>query len=74
MRGMLVDLHPDFSDTIKVYNPEQLVPMIYDNKLFGFYQTENFYVMVYRKDILDQLELAIPNTWDVLDMLPVLER
>lgn len=77
MRGMLVDLSkmPDFEDTLKVYNPEQVVPMVYDNQLFGLPETENFYVLVYRKDILDQLELSVPNTWeDVLDMLPVLER
>lgn len=77
MRGMLVDLStmPGFEQTLKVYNPEQVVPMIYDNQLFGLPETENFYVLVYRKDILDQLELSVPNTWDdVLSMLPILER
>jgi ABC-type glycerol-3-phosphate transport system substrate-binding protein len=49
--------------------------MIYDNKLYGLPETENFYVLAYRKDILNELELTVPNTWDdVLDMLPVLER
>ena len=77
MRGMLTDLTtmPGFEETLAVYNPEQLVPMIYDNKLYGLPETENFYVMVYRKDILEQLELDVPNTWEeVLEMLPILER
>ncbi len=77
MRGMLVDLSEleDFSATASLFNPEQLVPMIYDNQLYGLPETENFYVLAYRKDILEQLSLAIPNTWDdVLGMLPVLER
>lgn len=77
MRGMLTDLTtmPGFEETLSVYNPEQVVPMVYDNKLYGLPETENFYVMVYRKDILDQLELDVPNTWDdVLEMLPILER
>lgn len=77
MRGMLVDLTQmdGFADTLSVYHPEQVVPMVYDNQLFGLPETENFYVLVYRKDILDQLNLSVPNTWnDVLSMLPVLER
>lgn len=78
MRGMLYDIRQadDYLDTISVYNPEQLIPMIYDNKLFGLPETQNFYVLYYRRDILvNQLGLEIPNTWDdVLNLLPILRR
>ena len=77
MRGMLYDLSQadGFSETISVYNPEQLIPMVYDNKLYGLPETENFYVLFYRRDILEELDLEVPNTWnDVLDMLPILRR
>jgi ABC-type glycerol-3-phosphate transport system substrate-binding protein len=77
MRGMLYDMSQakNFSQTIQVFNPEQLIPMTFDNKLYGLPETENFFVLFYRKDILDQLDLNVPNTWqDVLDMLPVLRR
>ena len=77
MRGMLHDLsgEENFSQVISVYNPEQLVPMVYNNKLFGLPETENFYVLFYRKDILNELNLSVPETWDdVLGMLPVLRR
>lgn len=78
MRGMLYDLSsaPGFQETISVYNPEQLIPMVYDEKLYGLPETENFYVLFYRRDIvIDQLGLEVPDTWeDVLDMLPVLQR
>jgi ABC-type glycerol-3-phosphate transport system substrate-binding protein len=77
MRGMLHDLsqREDFKEVISVYHPEQLIPMVYDNRLYGLPETENFYVMFYRKDILDQLDLTVPETWDdVLGMLPVLRR
>ncbi|MDX9691159.1 MAG: extracellular solute-binding protein [Acholeplasmataceae bacterium] len=78
MRGMLYDMRQqdDYLDTISVFNPEQLIPMIYDDKLFGLPETENFYVMYYRRDILvDQLGLEVPNTWeDVLNILPILRR
>lgn len=77
MRGMLYDLtqEEDFKTVIRNYHPEQLVPMIYDRGLYGLPETENFYVLFYRKDILTQLDLQVPETWnDVIDMLPVLER
>ena len=77
MRGMLADIarYPDFKEAIVNYNPEQLVPMIYDEGLYGLPETENFYVLLYRKDIMEKLNLSIPETWDdVIAMLPVLNR
>ncbi|MDO9628307.1 MAG: extracellular solute-binding protein, partial [Acholeplasmataceae bacterium] len=77
MRGMLYDMSQasHFSQTISVFNPEQLIPMTFDNKLYGLPETQNFFVLFYRKDILNQLDLNVPNTWqDVLNMLPVLRR
>lgn len=78
MRGMLYDFTEaeGFTDTISVFNDEQLVPMTYDNHLYGIPETENFYVLYYRRDILvDKLGLEVPNTWDdVLELLPTLNR
>ena len=77
MRGAVYDLtnFDDFGSAIKDYNNEQLIPLIYDDHLYGIPETENFYVLFYRKDILKSLSLDVPNTWnDVIDMLPVLER
>jgi ABC-type glycerol-3-phosphate transport system substrate-binding protein len=77
MRGMLYDFReaPDYQEFLKNYETAQLVPLVYDNKLYGLPETENFFVMFYRKDILEKFELSVPNTWDdVLNMLPVLDR
>ncbi len=77
MRGMLSDLRKfgGYTEVIDNFNPEQLVPMTYKDQLFGLPETENFYVLVYRRDILEELNLNVPNTWnDVTDMLPVLKR
>jgi len=77
MRGMLYDMSqaPNLGQTLSVFNPEQLIPMTYDHKLYGLPETQNFFVLFYRRDILEQLDLNVPNTWqDVLDMLPVLRR
>ena len=77
MRGMLYDMTQAerFEETIQVYHPEQLVPMVFDEKLYGLPETQNFYLLFYRRDILDELGLDVPDTWDdVLGMLPVLNR
>ena len=77
MRGAIYDLRnfADYTDAIKEFNDEQLIPLIYDDHLYGIPETENFYVLFYRKDILNSLNLEVPNTWDdVIDILPVLER
>ena len=77
MRGMLADLRQfdGYLELIDEFNPEQLVPMTYDNHLYGLPETENFYVLFYRTDTLSKLGLQAPNTWDdVIDMLPVLKR
>jgi len=77
MRGMLADLREfdGYLELLEEFNPEQLVPMTYDNHLYGLPETENFYVLFYRTDTLKELGLEAPNTWDdVIDMLPVLKR
>jgi ABC-type glycerol-3-phosphate transport system substrate-binding protein len=77
MRGMLYDMSQSegLPELLDVFNPEQLIPMTYDGKLFGLPETQNFFVLYYRKDILESLQLGVPSTWqDVLNMLPVLRR
>lgn len=80
IRGALYDLsefqtEADFGDTLSVFSLESLVPMMYDGGLFGLPDTENFYVLFYRTDILETLGLSVPETWqDVTEMMPVLKR
>lgn len=77
MRGMLYDLRQfdGYQKAIADYHEEQLIPMVYNDSLYGLPETENFYILLYRTDILKKLSLTVPNTWDdVIDMLPVLER
>src|SRR5690606_13248178 len=43
--------------------------------VYGIPETQNFNVLFYRRDILNNLNLDVPDTWDdVLDMLPELQR
>ncbi|MGC8954610.1 MAG: extracellular solute-binding protein [Fervidobacterium sp.] len=74
-------LHPvsefrDFYDFVsKNINIETLLPMVIDDKVYGITETQNFYVLFYRKDILASLDIPIPDTWDdVKKILPELQR
>ena len=78
LRGAAVPLSDfdDFYDFLqKEYNLAAYSGLILDNKIYGALETSDFYVMVYRKDILDALDIPIPQTWeDVTGILPKLQR
>lgn len=80
IRGALYDLssfrdEEGFAETLSVFGTESLVPMVYDGGLYGLPDTENFYVLFYRTDILETLGLEVPETWqEVTEMMPVLKR
>lgn len=78
MRGMAVNLL-EFEDFLDWYSPEYniqaLAPMAYEDGIYGASETQEFYVLFYRTDILDSLGLEVPDTWeDVKAMMPVLHR
>lgn len=78
MRNALVDLSQfsGYSDVSKQFKSEHFVPLTYNNGVYALPETQNFMCMVYRKDILSQLGLCIPNTWDELydRIIPVLNQ
>ncbi len=67
----------DFDDFLPFYNEnynlESLVPMCYQDGVYGAAETLDFQVLFYRKDIFESLELSVPDTWDdVKKIMPVL--
>lgn len=59
----------------KEYNLEGLVQYSYDGGVYAATDTQNFRVLFYRKDILEDLGLQVPQTMDdVRAMLPTLLR
>lgn len=47
----------------------------HDGKIYAIPETQQFYVLMYRTDILERLELEVPETWeDVANLMPVLRR
>lgn len=75
IRGAAKDLStlPGADELIAQYAPGSILPYYYDGGIYGIPETINFKILFYRKDILQQLGLEVPNTWeDVYDMIPTL--
>ncbi|HQO13291.1 MAG TPA: extracellular solute-binding protein, partial [Petrotogaceae bacterium] len=77
IRGAALDLRQfsDFGEVICEFAPGALLPYVYEKGCFGLPETQDFYVLFYRKDIMEKLNLPIPATWDeVMLILPELQR
>ena len=72
MRNAVEDLtqFEDFEEVTKPFTKSILEPLTYnDSKKIGIYglpETQDFAVLFYRKDIMEELGLPIPQTWDEL--------
>lgn len=77
-RGALKNLldYDDFMDFYtEDYQLESLVSTSYGDGVYGALDSRNFQLLFYRKDILDSLNLEVPETWDeVRAMMPTLLR
>ena len=77
IRGALVDLSQldEFDDTISNFPEGMLVPATVQEGVYALPDTMNFWVLFYRRDILERLELPVPNTIEeVRSYLPELQR
>lgn len=78
MRDAVVDLKQfdDFNEVSKQFLPGVFKLFAFKNEIFALPETMDFSVMYYRKDLLKELNLEIPQTWDDLykKVLPVLKR
>ncbi|WP_282935345.1 extracellular solute-binding protein [Paenibacillus sp. RC67] len=77
LRNGIYDLKqfPDFDTVFKRFAPGSWTPFYYNGGYFGVPETQTFQMMYYRKDILQNLGLKVPNTWDELyKMLPVIQQ
>lgn len=65
----------DFKDVAKQFNDGALVPFTWEDKVYALPETESYCMMFYRKDILSDLSLEPPQTWDdFYELLPLLTR
>ena len=80
MRHAVEDLtqFEDYEEVTKDFTSSIIEPMVYNDGthsgVYGLPETMNYPVLFYRKDIMEELGLPIPQTWDeVIAQLPTLQ-
>ncbi|MCQ2457838.1 MAG: extracellular solute-binding protein [Clostridia bacterium] len=80
MRNAAVDLtqFEDFETAVEPFYQSILDPLTYNDGqhagVYGLPETQNFNLLFYRKDVLDELGLEVPQTWeDIINMLPTIQ-
>lgn len=51
------------------FNDSALTPFEYEGKIFALPETQTFPMMFYRKDILKELGIEVPKTWDEVKVI-----
>lgn len=76
-RGLMVNLKelPGYDEIIKRF-PENVSQLYeYENGVYGLPLTDNFPMLFYRTDVLEEIGQKPPETWDdLINMLPDLQR
>ncbi len=68
------EIFSDYDEVISWFDDAAIVPLELYGVSYGLPQTESFSMLFYRSDILLELGLDIPDTWDdVYNMLPTLQ-
>jgi ABC-type glycerol-3-phosphate transport system substrate-binding protein len=77
MRNAVADIshYADYAGTAKRFRSSALVPFQYNGGVYALPETQTFNMMFYRKDIMKEIGLKLPETWtDVTNMLPQLNK
>jgi ABC-type glycerol-3-phosphate transport system substrate-binding protein len=66
LRNAVADLSmfEDLPEVVKRFHPSAMVPFEYGGATYALPETQIFPMLFYRKDILTELGLGIPETWD----------
>lgn len=66
IRNAVLDLteFPDYKEVEKRFSKSAIVPYTYKDSVYGLPDTQTFLMMFYRKDILSEIGLSIPRTWE----------
>ncbi|MBE0701184.1 MAG: extracellular solute-binding protein [Acholeplasmataceae bacterium] len=77
VRDALLDLRSfdNFYDVADRFSEGSFLQLIYQDGIYALPETQNFQLLFYRKDIFNNLNIPVPDTWqDVLSILPELQR
>lgn len=77
IRNAVADLaqFDDLPEIEKRFYDSAMTPFKFDGKVFALPETQSFLMMFYRKDILKELDMELPKTWDEMKVaLSVLSK
>ncbi|MCU6712641.1 extracellular solute-binding protein [Paenibacillus sp. J5C_2022] len=77
LRGGVEDLSkfPGYQEVKSRFHESAVVPYAFNGGTYGLPVRQSFPVLFYRKDILEELNLQVPETWDdVFQMIPELQK
>ncbi len=66
IRNAVLDLtqFEDYEEIAQRFSPSAIVPFEYNDAVYALPDTQTFLMMFYRKDILTEIGLEVPRTWD----------
>ena len=68
------EIFSDYDEVVKSFTEAAMIPLTLYDAAYGLPVTQTFSMLFYRMDILQQLDMEIPETWDdVYDMLNILQ-
>lgn len=76
LRNAVEDLtqFADLPEVLEAFSPSSYRQYQLSDSLYGLPETQMFNVMFYRKDVLEELELEIPQTWkELVEMMPTIQ-
>ena len=76
LRNAVEDLSqfPDLKEVLASYSASSYEQYRLDDSIYALPETAQFNVMFYRKDVLEELDLEVPQTWqDLIEMLPTIQ-
>ncbi|MDR0494813.1 MAG: extracellular solute-binding protein [Treponema sp.] len=64
-----------FDEAAAQFVPSALVPFRFAGGIYGLPETQYNHVMFYRKDIMEELAIDVPQTWDdLISILPIIQK
>jgi len=66
---------PDYEEAVQDLDVNVIIPFTFNGGVYGLPETQYFHVMFYRKDIFEELNINIPDTWDdLINILPIIQK
>jgi ABC-type glycerol-3-phosphate transport system substrate-binding protein len=77
IRGAVLDVSKfdGYEELTSELSPSAILPFSFRGGIYGLPETQYYHVMYYRRDILRELEIELPDTWDdLISILPIIQR